>query len=66
MHLDAANKYSDGDPDAAERFSEEARAAAKTADSKSAEANGKSRMDARKHLVWVGNSAGVPEVATDF
>jgi hypothetical protein len=56
LHLDAANKYSDGDPDGAERYSEEARAAAKIADSKSAEAHGKSRMIARKSLVWVGNS----------
>jgi hypothetical protein len=56
LHLDAANKYSDGDPDAAERFSDEARAAAKTADSKSAEAHGRSRMDARRNMVWLGNS----------
>lgn len=56
LHLDAANKYSDGDPDGAERLSEEARAAAKIADSKSAEAHGKSRMDARRNMVWLGNS----------
>jgi hypothetical protein len=56
LHLNAANKYTDGDPEGAEKYSDEARAAAKIADSKSAEAHGKSRMDARKNLVWVGSS----------
>jgi hypothetical protein len=39
MHLEVANKYRDGDHDAAERDSAEAWAAARVADGKSVEAH---------------------------
>ena len=51
-HLEAADKYRDGDPDGAERHSEEAFAASEIAGSKSSEAHDASqRAAAGKNLV---------------
>jgi hypothetical protein len=50
-HIAAAGKHEDGDHEAAERQSADARATSKIADDKSMQAHGESKRIARKEMV---------------